>query len=52
MRSAIEFFRGDFRGQTFINVFSISQVIGLSFAVFGGLMLIYLGRRHEKSGVS
>ncbi|MGD9975900.1 MAG: prolipoprotein diacylglyceryl transferase [Desulfatirhabdiaceae bacterium] len=47
MRSAVEFFRGDFRGQTVMNVFSISQVIGLSLALLGAVMLAWLGR-HRK----
>jgi len=45
-RSIIEFFRGDFRGATVLNTFSISQTIGLSSALIAVIMLIILGRKN------
>ncbi|MBC2716688.1 MAG: prolipoprotein diacylglyceryl transferase [Desulfobacteraceae bacterium] len=45
-RSIIEVFRGDFRGTTVFNTFSISQVIGLSSALIAVIMLIILGRKN------
>jgi phosphatidylglycerol:prolipoprotein diacylglycerol transferase len=48
-RSVIELFRGDFRGTTFFNIFSISQGIGISFTAIAIIMLIVLGRKHSSS---
>ncbi len=45
-RSIIESFRADFRGGEILNVLSISQAIGLSFAALAIIMLIILGRKH------
>lgn len=52
-RSMIEFFRGDFRGAVLWNMFSISQVIGISSAFFAVVMLIVLGYKnypHQNNG--
>ena len=46
-RSVIEFFRGDFRGATVFDMFSISQGIGISSAVVAIVMLIILSRRTQ-----
>jgi phosphatidylglycerol:prolipoprotein diacylglycerol transferase len=51
-RSMIEFFRGDFRGDTYFNLLSLSQVIGLAMALTASLMLAYLRRRADKNGRS
>ena len=48
-RSIIEVFRGDYRGGTVLNTFSISQTIGLSSAFVAVIMLIILGRKHSSS---
>jgi len=48
-RSIIEVFRGDFRGGTVLNTFSISQTIGLSSALVAVIMLIILGRKNSAS---
>ncbi len=48
-RSTIEIFRGDFRGATMFNTFSISQTIGISSAVIAIIMLIILGRKNSIS---
>ncbi|MCD6584952.1 MAG: prolipoprotein diacylglyceryl transferase [Desulfobacteraceae bacterium] len=45
-RSIIEFFRGDYRGATVFNTFSISQTIGLTSAFIAVIMLIVLGRKN------
>ncbi len=45
-RSVIEVFRGDYRGGTVLNTFSISQTIGLSTALVAVIMLFILGRKH------
>lgn len=45
-RSIIEIFRGDDRGVMILHTFSISQAIGLSFAIIAILMLIILGTRN------
>ena len=46
-RSIIEVFRGDFRGAEVFHIFSISQTIGLSFALIAVIMLIILGRKNS-----
>jgi len=43
-RPIIEIYRGDFRGQTYFQIFSISQVIGISLAGVAAVMLARLGR--------
>jgi phosphatidylglycerol:prolipoprotein diacylglycerol transferase len=48
-RSIIEVFRGDFRGGTVLNTFSISQTIGISSAFVAIIMLIILGRKNSRS---
>ncbi len=48
-RSIIEVFRGDFRGGTVFNTFSISQTIGLTSALIAVIMLIILGRKNSTS---
>ena len=45
-RSIIEIFRGDFRGGEVFGIFSISQTIGLSSALFAVVMLVILGRKN------
>jgi phosphatidylglycerol:prolipoprotein diacylglycerol transferase len=46
-RSIIETFRGDFRGGTFLELFSISQVIGILFAAVSFIALIILSIRKK-----
>ena len=46
MRSIIETFRADFRGGEFLNLFSISQIIGISFSLTALFMLGWL-RSHR-----
>lgn len=48
-RSIIEVFRGDYRGATVLNTFSISQTIGLTSAFIAVVMLIVLGRKNSVS---
>ena len=44
-RSIVEKYRGDFRGEVIFNIFSISQVIGISMAVVAAIMLIRLSKK-------
>lgn len=44
IRFFIEMFRGDFRGPAFWALLSVSQVIGITMAVVGIVMLVILGR--------
>lgn len=44
-RSVIEFFRGDFRGEVLMGMFSISQVIGWSMALLAVGMLFILKKK-------
>jgi phosphatidylglycerol---prolipoprotein diacylglyceryl transferase len=46
IRCFIEIFRGDFRGQFFLDVLSMSQVIGSLMVLTGGAALILLGRKN------
>jgi phosphatidylglycerol:prolipoprotein diacylglycerol transferase len=48
-RSIIEVFRGDFRGGTVLNTFSISQTIGITSAFVAVIMLIILGLKNSRS---
>ena len=43
-RSFIEIFRGDFRGQVFFEIFSVSQVIGLIMVIISIIMMMFLGK--------
>lgn len=49
LRSVIEVYRGDFRGAEVFGVLSISQTIGLGFAVLAALMLFYLFRKSRRA---
>jgi phosphatidylglycerol---prolipoprotein diacylglyceryl transferase len=44
-RFMIENYRGDFRGETYYQFFSVSQVIGLCLASLAAVMLFVLGRK-------
>jgi phosphatidylglycerol:prolipoprotein diacylglycerol transferase len=44
-RFFIEIFRDDFRGPVFLEMLSVSQVIGIAMAAIGIVMLIILGRQ-------
>jgi phosphatidylglycerol---prolipoprotein diacylglyceryl transferase len=46
VRCFLEIFRGDFRGQIFLNVFSLSQVIGSLMVLMGVAMLTLLKRKN------
>ena len=48
-RSTIELFRGDYRGATVLETFSISQVIGIGSAIVAVAMLIILSKRAKVS---
>ncbi len=43
-RSFIEIFRGDFRGEVFFGIFSVSQVIGSITAIIAVVMMVLLGK--------
>ncbi len=47
-RSVIELFRGDFRGGTVFGVLSISQTIGITFAIIAVIMLVVFARKAAK----
>ena len=49
LRSVIEVYRGDFRGAEVLGILSISQTIGLGFALLAAIMLIYLYRAGKHS---
>jgi len=49
MRSFIEMFRGDFRGNFFMETLSVSQTIGIVMSCVAGIMLFLLSRK-EKNG--
>lgn len=44
-RSVIEIFRGDFRGEVYFGVLSVSQLIGGTFAIIALIMLILFRKR-------
>lgn len=46
MRTVVEFFRGDDRGQFFLESISVSQFIGIGLAIISVFMLIYLKKHH------
>lgn len=48
-RPIIEIYRGDFRGQTYFHVFSISQVIGISLAIVAAVMLVRLEKHGSRN---
>lgn len=48
-RSLVEVLRGDFRGDFVFGILSVSQFIGLSMAIFAGIMLFVLGRRSRRT---
>lgn len=52
LRSFIEIFRGDDRGDFFIDFLSVSQGIGLTMAMISIVMLIWLSRRKNCAGNS
>jgi len=47
-RPIVEIFRGDFRGSTVFDIFSISQAIGICLAVTAVVMLVLSGRHNMK----
>jgi phosphatidylglycerol:prolipoprotein diacylglycerol transferase len=47
MRSLIEVFRGDFRGELVFGILSVSQVIGLSMALIAAVLLVMARRRNS-----
>lgn len=49
-RSAIETFRGDFRGNFFMDILSVSQTIGIAMALFAAFMLFFLSRQARHAG--
>lgn len=46
-RSIIEIFRGDFRGNFFMDILSVSQVIGIAMSIFAVFVLFFLLRRQQ-----
>ena len=46
VRSFLEIFRNDFRGHIFLGTFSVSQVIGVTMALTGICMLVFLNRKN------
>ncbi len=49
-RSLIETFRGDFRGNFFLDILSVSQTIGIAMALFAAVMLFFLSRQARHAG--
>lgn len=47
MRTVIEIFRGDDRGQFFLQTLSVSQFIGIGLAIVSVLMLLHLRKRNN-----
>jgi len=45
IRSILEIFRGDFRGRTFCDMLSMSQIVGIAMVITGIAMLVILGRK-------
>lgn len=48
-RSILETFRGDFRGNEFLNILSVSQTVGCVMAIAGGVMLVVLFKKSRKT---
>ncbi len=48
-RSFIEMLRGDFRGDTFFGILSLSQTIGISLSFIAAGMLIFLNKRRTRN---
>lgn len=48
VRSFVEIFRGDSRGLTLFDKFSVSQTIGMTMAVIALVMLVVLGKKADK----
>lgn len=46
-RTIIEFYRGDFRGPVFLEVFSVSQILGITMSLISMMMLIYLRKQSK-----
>ncbi|MCP4347952.1 MAG: prolipoprotein diacylglyceryl transferase [Desulfobacterales bacterium] len=46
-RSIIETFRGDFRGDTFFGILSVSQTIGISMSLIAVYMIMFLGNKNQ-----
>ena len=46
VRACLEFYRNDFRGHVFFDLFSISQVIGVTMSLTGIVMLVVLKRKN------
>ncbi len=46
-RTIVEIFRGDFRGEFFFGVISISQMLGCSIAIFSALTFLYLYKKNK-----
>lgn len=46
-RSVIEIFRGDFRGEFLFGVISVSQTIGISFALTAAVMLVIFKKKNN-----
>jgi len=47
-RSILEVFRGDYRGDPFFGMFSVSQAIGVTMTLIAVYMLIFMGKRAVK----
>jgi len=50
LRSFVEIFRGDFRGNFIVDFLSLSQGIGISMAIFAVFMLFYLSGKTNNAG--
>lgn len=50
MRSFIETFRGDFRGNFFMDILSVSQAIGIAMSFFAAFILFLLARQGRYAG--
>lgn len=50
LRSVIETFRGDFRGNFFMDMLSVSQAIGIAMSVFAAFILFLLSRKQRHAG--
>jgi phosphatidylglycerol:prolipoprotein diacylglycerol transferase len=46
-RSVIEIFRGDFRGEFIFGIISVSQAIGISFALTAAVMLVIFNKKNN-----
>lgn len=47
-RSVIEIFRGDFRGEFILGVISVSQAIGITFALTAAVMLVIFNKKNSR----